>query len=259
MSYDETEIVSHLSVSIPENNLTALIGPNGCGKSTLLKAIARILPVKTGQVLLNNSNIHTMPTKEVAKIVGLLPQGPIAPEGLLVRDLVAQGRFPHQSILKQWSIEDAKAVEWAMDATNIAQFANRPIEQLSGGQRQRAWIAMVLAQDTPILLLDEPTTFLDLKIQVDIMRLLKNIVTSQSKTMLIVMHELNVAAAFADHLIMMKDGRVKASGSVVSTFTEKNLLSVFDLCAKVIHDEDSGRPVCIPDVNPRLEISENIE
>ena len=200
-----------------------------------------------------------MPTKEVAKIMGLLPQGPIAPEGLSVKDLVAQGRFPHQSLLNQWSTDDAEAVEWAMDATNIAQFANLPIEHLSGGQRQRAWIAMVLAQDTPILLLDEPTTFLDLKIQVDIMRLLKTIVASQSKTMLIVMHELNVAAAFADYLIMMKDGQIKASGNVVTTFTEINLLTVFDLHARVIHDRESGRPVCIPEINHRLEISDKTE
>ncbi|MEM1412364.1 MAG: ABC transporter ATP-binding protein [Pseudomonadota bacterium] len=248
VAYGQTEVVRKLSIDIPQHQLTALVGPNGCGKSTLLKAIARVLPIQSGQVLLGSAPVHTMPTRQVASILGFLPQGPIAPEGLSVRELVAQGRFPHQSLMRQWSSADARAVDQAMAATNIADFADRPIDHLSGGERQRAWIAMVLAQDTPILLLDEPTTFLDLKVQVDIMRLLQRITHDASKTILIVMHELNIAAAFADHLIMMRAGRVRASGDVLSVFTERNLSAVFDLDARVLTSPENGRPVCIPSV-----------
>ena len=249
VAYSQREVVRQLSIDLPQHRLSTLVGPNGCGKSTLLKAMARVLPIQSGQVLLNHAPIHAMPTREVAKILGFLPQGPIAPEGLSVKELVAQGRFPHQSLIRQWSSDDAHAVDRAMQATNIVEFADKPVDQLSGGERQRAWIALVLAQDTPVLLLDEPTTFLDLKVQVDIMRLLQRVAYEESKTMLIVMHELNIAAAFSDHLIMMRDGKVRASGDVGSVFTEQNLLDVFDLHASVMISPESGRPVCIPSVN----------
>ena len=246
VAYGETQIIGGLSLDIRDGKLTAIIGPNGCGKSTLLKAMARVLQVHSGRVLLDGESVHDMPTQEVAKSVALLPQGPVAPEGLRVRELVAQGRFPHQSLIRQWSREDAEAVARAMGATDTEAFADRPIEALSGGQRQRVWIAMVLAQETPILLLDEPTTFLDLKVQVDLMALLRRVAHEQGRTLVVVMHELNVAAAFAEYLVMMRAGAIQAEGPVLEVFTEQNLAAVFDLSARVLIDPECGRPVCIP-------------
>mgnify|MGYP001800252306 CR=1 FL=1 len=250
VGYGETHVIDTLSLDVQSGALTAIIGPNGCGKSTLLKAMARILPARSGRVLLDETSVQDMHTREVAKVVALLPQGPVAPEGLRVHELVAQGRFPHQSLISQWSREDAAAVARAMAATNIEQFADRPVDALSGGQRQRVWIAMVLAQETPILLLDEPTTFLDLKVQVDLMTLLRRVAHGEGRTLVVVMHELNIAAAFADRLVMMRDGAVRAEGTVAEVFTESNLSAVFDLSARGLGDPDSGRPVCIPQVGP---------
>ena len=248
VAYGESRIIDGLSLNIRDGGLTAIVGPNGCGKSTLLKAMARVLPTQSGRIVLDGGSVHDMPTQEVAKSIALLPQGPVAPEGLRVRELVAQGRFPHQSLIRQWSREDAEAVSGAMRATDIEAFADRPIEALSGGQRQRVWIAMVLAQETPLLLLDEPTTFLDLKVQVDLMTLLRRVAHEQGRTLVVVMHELNVAAAFADHLVMMRAGSIQAEGPVLEVFTEQTLTAVFDLSARVLTDPDSGRPVCIPRV-----------
>lgn len=250
VAYGNTPIIDALSLDIKSGALTAIIGPNGCGKSTLLKAMARVLPVQSGHVLLNATPIHDMPTREVAKTMALLPQGPVAPEGLRVKELVAQGRFPHRSLIRQWSRDDAEAVARAMAATDIQAFADRPIDALSGGQRQRVWIAMVLAQNTPVLFLDEPTTFLDLKVQVDLMTLLRRVAHEDGRTLVVVMHELNVASAFADQLVMMRGGAVIAQGAVNDVFTQDNLLSVFDLSARVLMDPESGRPVCIPQVSP---------
>ncbi|MEL6466456.1 MAG: ABC transporter ATP-binding protein [Pseudomonadota bacterium] len=244
--YQTDKVIENITLSFPSSALTAIIGPNGCGKSTLLKAMARVLPVSSGKVLLDNRSVHSMPTQDVAKVMALLPQGPVAPEGLRVRELVAQGRFPHQSLIRQWSRKDAAAVERAMQSTDTAQFADRPVDALSGGQRQRVWIAMVLAQETPILLLDEPTTFLDLKVQVDLMTLLRGAARDEERTLVVVMHELNVAAAFADQLVMMKEGAIVAEGTVNDVFTETNLKQVFGLDARVLTDPESGRPVCVP-------------
>lgn len=245
VGYDQQSIVKNVDFSADNGTITALVGPNGCGKSTLLKAIARILTPMQGQVLLNGDPVHSLPTKQVALRLAMLPQGPIAPEGLSVHELVAQGRFPHQSLLKQWSPADTRAVDDAMQATKIEDFADRPIASLSGGQRQRCWIAMVLAQQTPIILLDEPTTFLDLKVQVEVMSLLRNVAKS-GRTMVVVMHELNIAAAFADQLVMMRDGQIVATGTPQETITAKRLKQVFDLDALVIADPETGRPVCVP-------------
>ena len=244
--YGETTILQNVSLDIPEGKITILVGPNGCGKSTLLKTIARVLQPESGEVLLGDRNVHKMPTKSVALEMALLAQGPIAPEGLTVRELVAQGRFPHQSFLRQWTTEDARAVDDAMAATDIIQFADRPVSSLSGGQRQRCWIAMSLAQDTDIILLDEPTTFLDLKVQVDVMNLLTKTARDAHKTMVVVLHELNIAATYADKLVMMREGEIVANGDVQEVFTAENLMSVFDLDANVIVDQQSGRPVCVP-------------
>lgn len=248
-------IVHDVSLRVPSGALTVLVGPNGCGKSTLLKAMARVLPVAAGQVLLDGRPVHDTPTREVARRLALLPQGPIAPEGLRVRELVAQGRYPHQSLLRQWSREDARAVDWAMSAADVLQFADRPVSDLSGGQRQRCWIAMVLAQETEVILLDEPTTFLDLKVQVDLMMLLRRIAHEDGRTLVVVLHELNVAAAFADLLVMMKAGRIVAQGPVESAFTAEALADVFGLEASVLIDPASGRPVCVPVVAPRLGVA----
>lgn len=245
VGYDDEPVVKGVDVRAAEGGITVLVGPNGCGKSTLLKAMARVLVPRSGQVLLNGASVHASETKAVARSLALLPQGPIAPEGLKVRELVSQGRFPHQSLLKQWSVEDTRAVSEAMEATHILEFADRPISTLSGGQRQRCWIAMVLAQETPVILLDEPTTFLDLKVQVDVMSLLRRIAKT-GRTLVIVLHELNVAAAFADHLIMMREGRIVAAGEPGSILTSQSLQEVFGLDAQVIADPETGRPICVP-------------
>jgi iron complex transport system ATP-binding protein len=246
VGYGGVPIVAGLDLDVPDGALTAIVGPNGCGKSTLLKAMARVLPALSGKVLLDGIPVHGMPTRQVAARMALLPQGPVAPEGLRVRELVAQGRFPHQTLLRQWSREDARAVAAAMEAADVAEYADRPVAALSGGQRQRCWIAMVLAQDTPILLLDEPTTFLDLKVQVEVMGLLSRVAREEGRTLVVVLHELNVAAAFADRMVMMKDGAIRAAGTPAEVFTEANLRAVFGLDARVLHDPESGRPVCVP-------------
>lgn len=250
VAYGKTTIVSGASFSAESGELTVLVGPNGCGKSTLLKAVARVLPIQSGTVRLHDMNIHAAPTKLVAKQLALLPQGPIAPEGLTVRELVSQGRFPHQSLLRQWSQADADAVERAMEQTKVSEFADKLVAELSGGQRQRCWIAMILAQDTEVLLLDEPTTFLDLKVQIDLMTLLRDIAHNEGRTVLVVLHDLNVAASFADRMIMMKAGRIVVDGPVVDVLTHHNLKDVFDLSADIVLAPETGLPVCIPRTGP---------
>lgn len=247
--YGGSPILKNINLEVPEGEITILVGPNGCGKSTLLKTMARILTPSEGTVTLKGQNVHQLHTRHVAQQMALLAQGPIAPEGLKVRELVAQGRFPHQSLLKQWTKADRDAVDCAMEITNIAQFAERPIDALSGGQRQRCWIAMSLAQETDLVLLDEPTTFLDLKVQVDVMNLLTKTAKQAGKTMVIVLHELNIAAAYADYLVMMRGGEIVADGPVNEIFTRDNLRSVFGLNARVIFDAEAGRPLCMPNLN----------
>ena len=244
--YDRVPVLDGIDLKIPDGQITALIGPNGCGKSTLLKALARILRPSAGVALLDGKDIFASNTREVASKLGLLPQGPVTPEGLTVRELVCQGRFPHQSLIRQWTRADEDAVNRGMATADIAEFADRTVDSLSGGQRQRCWIAMVLAQQTNLILLDEPTTFLDLKVQVDLMNLLTRLAHDEGRTLVVVLHELNLAAAYADHLVMMKAGRIVARGGVSEIFTAANLKSVFDLDASVILDEASGRPVCVP-------------
>ena len=244
--YAGTKILDGIDLTIPDGRVTILVGPNGCGKSTLLKSLARILRPMGGQVLLDGKDIHTLNTKAVAAKLGLLPQGPVAPEGLTVRELVAQGRFPHQSLLRQWTQADEDAVNGALHTANITEFADRAVDTLSGGQRQRCWVAMVLAQDTGLILLDEPTTFLDLKVQVDLMDLLVGLAHDRGRTLVIVLHELSLAAAYADYLVMMKDGRIVSAGLPDEIFTAERLRQVFDLNASVLRDPVSGRLVCVP-------------
>lgn len=246
VGYTGTPIVRDVSLDVMSGQVTAIIGPNGCGKSTLLRAVAGILPMQSGQILVNGQPRTSQRPKALARQLAMLPQGPIAPEGLSVRELVAQGRFPHQSLLRQWSAGDEAAVARAMDMTDVTDLADTQISALSGGQRQRCWIAMVLAQDTDIVLLDEPATYLDLKFQIELMRLLRRVAHDDGRCLLVVMHELNIAAAFADDIVMMRAGQIAAKGSADDVFTTDTLRDVFGLDAHVITDPRSGRPVCLP-------------
>jgi iron complex transport system ATP-binding protein len=257
VGYTETNILKQVDFQVPDGQVTVLVGPNGSGKSTLLKTLARILKPRSGQVLLDGKDIHNSQTREVAQKLGLLPQGPIAPEGLTVRELVAQGRFPHQNLLRQWSSDDERAVREAMDIAQVTEFADRPVDNLSGGQRQRCWVAMVLAQETDLILLDEPTTFLDLKVQVDLMNLLVRLAHNTHRTLVVVLHELNLAAAYADYLVMMREGIILYKGMPSDIFTSHNLKAVFDLDAHVIQDPHSRRLICVP--SPMSVVSRNIE
>lgn len=243
--YPGAPVLRGVDLAVPTGAMTVLVGPNGCGKSTLLRALGRILAPAAGEVRLDGRPIGDWPTRAVARRLALLPQGPAAPEGLTVRELVAQGRYPHLVFLRGPSAADAAAVGRALAATGLEALADRPLDALSGGQRQRAWIAMTLAQETDLILLDEPTTFLDLKVQVDVMACLAGIARS-GRTLVVVLHELNVAAAFADHLVMMRDGRIAAAGTPAAVMTPATLRAVFDLEAEVIADPLSGRPVCLP-------------
>lgn len=244
--YDGTLIIDGVELRIPDRQITVLIGPNGCGKSTLLKTMARIITPTDGHVLLDGKDIHKSKTREIATKLGLLPQGPVTPDGLTVRELVCQGRFPHQTLMRQWTRKDEDAVLEAMSLADVADYATRPVDSLSGGQRQRCWIAMVLAQQTDLILLDEPTTFLDLKVQIDLMDLLGDLAHEQGRTLVLVLHELNLAAAYADHLVMMRDGKIVSSGSPEMTFTTERLDEVFDLDAQVIRDARTGQLICVP-------------
>lgn len=246
VSYGETVILDNVDFHLEPGKLTVLLGPNGCGKSTLLKTLARTLSPRSGQVLLDGQDIHRQPTRAVARRLGVLPQSPNAPDGLSVRELVGLGRFPYQTLIRQWSRTDEAAVNRAMEAADVEQFADRPVDALSGGQRQRCWIAMVLAQETQWLLLDEPTTFLDLKVQIDLMELLESLCHEHGRTLLVVLHDLNLAAAYADELVLMREGRIRYRGAPLDVFNAPALADVFGLRAQVMVDPASQRPFCVP-------------
>lgn len=246
LAYDGKPIFDGLDLTIPKGKITVLVGPNGCGKSTLLKGLGRLLKPKGGIVYLDSDSIFKLPTKTVAKQLGLLPQGPSAPEGLTVRELVAQGRYPYQNWLQQWSDQDEQQVEAALAVTELQTLANRPVDSLSGGQRQRAWIAMTLAQDTQILLLDEPTTFLDLAHQMEVLDLLYDLNQQKQRTVVMVLHELNQACRYGDHLIAMKAGEIYAQGKPGDVMTETLVQEVFGLTCQIIEDPVAGTPLCIP-------------
>lgn len=246
LAYDRAEILKHLSLTIPAGQITSLVGRNGCGKSTLLRALARLLKPRGGAVYLDNQAIASMSTREVARHLGILPQGPVAPEGLTVRELVAQGRYPHQGWLQQWSAEDQREVDRALSATRTSDLADRPLDTLSGGQRQRAWIAMVLAQGTEILLLDEPTTYLDMAHQVDVLDLLYELNQKEGRTIVMVLHDLNLACRYSDHLVAVRDGAVFARGTPAEVVTEETVKAVFGMACRILADPVSGTPLCIP-------------
>ncbi len=245
LRYGERTISQGLSLAIPDGSFTVIVGPNACGKSTLLRALSRLLVPAAGQVILDGRHISQFPAKEVARRLGLLPQSAVAPEGITVADLVARGRYPHQSFLRQWTDADEQAVAEAMQATDVAVLSDRLLDELSGGQRQRVWIAMVLAQQTPILLLDEPTTFLDIAHQIELMELLADL-NDAGRTVVAVLHDLNQACRYASHLIAMRDGRIAAQGAPGAIFTEQLVQEVFGLPAVIIADPVSGTPLVVP-------------
>lgn len=245
LAYDQAVIIAAMDVAIPSGQITALVGPNGCGKSTLLRGLARLLAPRGGAAYLDGKAIHQLPTRELARQLGILPQSPVAPEGLTVRELVAQGRYPHQSWFQQWAADDEAAVLKALELTGMAALAERPVDALSGGQRQRAWIAMTLAQATPVILLDEPTTFLDLSHQIEVLQLLERLNREEGRTIVMVVHDLNHATRHASHLVALKAGAVAAAGPPAEVVTPALLREVFGVEGAVIPDPRSGVPLCI--------------
>lgn len=246
LGYGETSIISELDLSIPKGEITVLIGSNGCGKSTLLRSLARLLKPQEGSVVLDGQEIAKMPTRKIAKQLAILPQTSIAPEGLTVLQLVKQGRYPHQSWLQQWSEKDEEAVFGALEATGLTDLAERKVDSLSGGQRQRAWIAMTLAQDTDIILLDEPTTYLDLTHQIDILDLLYDLNQTKKRTIVMVLHDLNLACRYADHIVAIHDRKVYKQGVPNDIITPDLMHAVFGLQCQVTCDPVCGTPLCIP-------------
>ncbi|WP_238625899.1 ABC transporter ATP-binding protein [Aggregatilinea lenta] len=246
LSYDGGAVVVHeLNLRIQQGTITALVGPNGCGKSTLLRGLSRLLKPASGGVYLSGRDIHAMKARDLARQLGILPQSPSAPDGLTVHELVAQGRYPHQNWFQQWSAEDERIVQDALDTTNLSMFADRPVDTLSGGQRQRAWIAMALAQQTEALLLDEPTTYLDLAYQMDVLDLLDDL-NAEGRTIVMVLHDLNQAARYADTVVAMRGGQIVAQGTPEQVMTPENILHVFGLKSEVIADPVTGTPMCVP-------------
>ena len=246
LAYGDHEVVRDLALTVPAGAITAVVGANGCGKSTLLRALARLLRPRAGAVLLDGREIGRLPSKAVAKRLGLLPQAPLAPEGLSVEDLVSRGRYPHQALFRHWSAQDERAVDDALAATGMTALRERAVDELSGGQRQRAWIAMTLAQETEILLLDEPTTFLDLAHQVEVLDLLAGLVAEHGRTVVMVLHDLNQACRYADHLVAMRDGRVHAAGAPAQIVDDELVDHVFGLRARIVEDPVTGTPLCVP-------------
>lgn len=244
--YGRTTIVDGVDLQIPTGKVSVIVGANACGKSTLLKTIARLLPTQSGAVLLDGKAIDRLPTKDLARTLGLLPQQPVAPEGIAAADLVGRGRHPHQKMFRSWSADDDRAVTEALAATGVLDLADRAVDELSGGQRQRVWIAMALAQQTDILLLDEPTTFLDVSHQIDVLDLLTDLNAARGTTIVMVLHDINLAARYADHLFALRAGRLVASGPPADVVTSELVRDVFDLDATVITDPVSGTPLVLP-------------
>lgn len=246
LAYDDHVVVHDLDIAIPDGQVTVIVGPNACGKSTLLRSLARLLKPSNGRVILDGQLIQSLPTKEVARRLGLLPQSPIAPEGILVVDLVARGRTPHQKLFQQWSESDEQAVRAALESTGTADLADRAVDELSGGQRQRVWIAMALAQETELLLLDEPTTFLDITHQIDVLDLVRDLNEERHRTVVVVLHDLNLACRYAHHIVMMRDGEIVTSGPPADVITADSVREVFGLDCIVIDDPISETPLVVP-------------
>jgi iron complex transport system ATP-binding protein len=246
LAYNDLVVIDDLDLTVPTGQISVIVGANACGKSTLLRALARLLTPRAGAVHLDGKSIHSIPTRQVARQLGILPQSPTAPDGLTVIDLVGRGRAPHQSWWRQWSSADRDAVTDALRATELLDQADRPVDELSGGQRQRAWIAMAIAQGTPILLLDEPTTFLDLAHQIDILDLIVDLNRREERTIVMVLHDLNQASRYAHHMIAMRSGRIVAHGPPADVITTELVDAVFDLRCRVMTDPVSGTPLVLP-------------
>ncbi|MEW2351220.1 ABC transporter ATP-binding protein [Streptomyces sp. NPDC006684] len=246
LGYARRSVVAGVSTALPTGKVTMIVGPNACGKSTLLRGLARLLSPTAGDVLLDGEDIHSVPSREVAARLGILPQTPVAPDGIRVLDLVGRGRYPHQGLFRRWSTEDDTAVAEALAATDTLDLADRPVDELSGGQRQRVWIAVALAQRTGILLLDEPTTYLDLPHQVDVLDLVTDLNRERGTTVVAVLHDLNLACRYGDHLIALREGRVVAEGAPAEVVTEDLVREVFAMDCRVVPDPVSGTPLVLP-------------
>ncbi|MBK6043636.1 ABC transporter ATP-binding protein [Streptomyces sp. MBT55] len=246
LGYDDRAVVSGLDLAVPPGRITAIVGANACGKSTLLRALARLLAPRDGAVSLDGRALHSIPTRELAQQLGILPQSPVAPDGLTVIDLVNRGRSPHQTWWRQWTKADEQAVHDALAATGTTDLADRAVDELSGGQRQRAWIAMAVAQGTPVLLLDEPTTYLDLAHQIDVLDLVVDLNRREGRTIVMVLHDLNQACRYADHVIAMKKGDIVAEGAPADVITAETVEDVFGLRCQVTTDPVSRTPLVIP-------------
>lgn len=246
LSYEGRVVVEGLDLTVPPGKVTAIVGPNACGKSTLLRGLSRLLAPAGGSVLLDGADIHSLPTKQVATRLGLLPQTPVAPDGITVADLVSRGRYPHQGWFRRWTADDDTAVTEAMAATAITELADRSVDELSGGQRQRVWIAMALAQQTDILLLDEPTTFLDISHQIDVLDLLLDLNAARGATVVMVLHDLNLAARYADHLVAMRGGSIVAAGDPSEVVTAELVQDVFGVESVIASDPVTATPLVVP-------------
>lgn len=244
--YDNRTILEDVSISIPSNKISIIIGANGCGKSTLLKTMARLIKPTSGQVTLGGKPIHKIPPKQLARVLGLLPQSPIVPEGITVADLVGRGRYPHQTFLRGWTKKDYEAVAEAMEIMKITEFADRNIDELSGGQRQRVWIAMALAQQTDILFLDEPTTYLDITYQVEILDLLTDLNRKHGTTIVMVLHDINLSARYADYIFALYQGKLMAEGEPSKVITSTLIQEIFGLHCTIMTDPVSGSPTVVP-------------
>jgi len=246
LAYERLEVIADLSVTIPPGRITTIVGANACGKSTLLRGLARLLKPTRGSAQLDGRSIHALPTKELAAKLGILPQTPVTPDAITVADLVARGRYPHQTWLRQWSSDDEQAVAAALEATSTLELAERPVDELSGGQRQRVWIAMALAQGTELMLLDEPTTFLDLAHQVEVLDLLVDLNRRDGRTIVLVLHDLNHACRYSHHLIAMRRGAICVEGHPAEVVTRELVREVFDLRCQILSDPVSATPMVIP-------------
>lgn len=245
VGYDDKKIVHDLSIEIPDGKITTIIGANGCGKSTLLKAITRIIPHQAGSVILDGENIQKMNTKLLARELAILPQSPESASGLLVEELVSYGRYPYQKGFGNLTQKDRDMIDWALTATNTAEFRKRPVDALSGGQRQRVWIAMALAQETDIIFLDEPTTYLDMAHQLEVLELLQELNEKEGRTIVMVLHDLNQAARFSDYIIAMNSGHLIKAGDAVEVMTNKTLREVFNIDAVIGEDPRTKKPMCV--------------
>ncbi|QSB16702.1 ABC transporter ATP-binding protein [Natronosporangium hydrolyticum] len=246
LGYRDKLVVDGVSVTLPQGRITTVVGANGCGKSTLLRGLARLLRPQSGRVLLDGADLSTLPARTLARQLGLLPQQPIAPDGITVADLIGRGRHPHQRWFRQWSTADDQAVAAAMQATGVAQLSEQPIDELSGGQRQRVWIALALAQDPEIMLLDEPTTYLDLAHQIEVLELLVALNRRLGRTIVLVLHDINMACRYTHHLIAMRDGQITAEGAPAEIVTAELIKEVFSVTCTVIPDPLAGTPLILP-------------